>query len=89
MDSEYTDDELREEGLAWYRSEPTQKLRRGLLSMHEQRLTRLRELSRNMGDEGSKEQISYSAGCTDILEMVLGLVEGFGPTREADDSENR
>lgn len=82
MDDEYTDDELREDEIAWYRSEPTNKMRNGLLSMHEQRLTRLRELSRNMGDEGAKEQMSYSAGWTDALEMVLGLIEGFGPTRE-------
>lgn len=82
LTEEYADDELREDELAWYRSEPTKQLRNGLLGMHEQRLTRLRELSRNMGDEGSKEQMSYTAGWTDALEMALGLIEGFGPTQE-------
>lgn len=79
---EYTEDERREDEVAWYLSEPTSKLRSGLLDLHTQRLTRLRELSRNMADDGASEQMSYSAGWTDALEWVLGLIEGFGPTRE-------
>lgn len=79
---EFSDDEFREAEITWFRSDPTQKLRKGMFDLHEQHLTRLRELARSMGDESAKEQMSYTAGWTDSLEWMLGLIEGFGPTRE-------